>query len=120
MASYRGALLSPAVFARTAALIAGAAIIAYFAYHLVSLFSPPFLIVERPERDIITTDGTLALSGRTKKESHVFVNGREIAVSDAGVFSDTVVLQEGMNVIEFRSVNKFGKETMLVRRIVKE
>ncbi len=115
-----GSLFTPAIFGRAAAFIGAAAVVAYFAYHLFSLFSPPFLIVERPERDIITKDGTLELSGFTKKESHVFVNGREIAVSDEGAFSDSVVLQDSMNIIEFRSVNKFGKETVLVRRIVKE
>lgn len=120
MRSSSGTLFTPAIFARAAAFIAGAAILGYFAYHAVLLFSSPFLIVERPERDIITTDRTLVLSGSTKKESHVFVNGREIAVSDEGIFSDTIVLQDGMNVIEFRSVNKFGKESTLVRRIVKE
>lgn len=98
----------------------GAAIVLYFAWHLNILFAPPFLIVQEPERDIITKDGTLALVGRTMKESHVFVNGREIPVSDEGVFSGTVVLQEGMNIIEFRSVNKFGKEAALTRRIIKE
>ncbi|MBI3685394.1 hypothetical protein HY250_03250 [Candidatus Azambacteria bacterium] len=115
-----GPYVTPRALAAAFEIAIGVGIAAYFGYHLFLLYSPPFLIVANPERDIIIKDASFALSGRTQKESHVFVNDREIAVADDGAFSDTLVLQEGMNILEIKSVNKFKRETSQVRRIIKE
>lgn len=93
---------------------------AYFGWHVYNLFRAPLLVVENPPRDIITQDGSLALSGRAQKETDVTVNGAVIDAEKDGTFHDTITLQDGMNVIEVRAVNKFGKETTVVRRVVKQ
>ena len=112
--------VTPRILASAAVMAVGAGIGLYLWYHLALLFAPPFLVLEKPPRDIITKEHTLVLVGATQKESHVFVNGRDIVVSEKGAFSDALILQEGMNIFEVKSVNKFGKETTLVRRIIKE
>lgn len=92
----------------------------YFGWHVYSLFRAPVLVVENPSRDIITKDMSLTLSGYAQKESEVTVNGGHIDTTEKGVFRDDIALETGMNVIEVKVVNKFGKETTVVRRVVKE
>lgn len=96
------------------------AILIYMGYHLAILFSPPFLELTYPDRDMTTADATLPVAGSTEKESHVFINGIEIAVAQGGAFSDSFVLQNGMNAIEIKSVNRFGRTTAIIRRINKQ
>ena len=112
--------VTPRILASALVIAVGTGIGLYLWYHLALLFAPPFLVLEKPPRDIITTRQSLALEGATQKESHVFVNGREIVVSEEGALSDALILEEGMNIFEVTSVNKFGKETTLIRRIIKE
>jgi len=112
--------LTPRVVVAAIEVAVGVGIGVYLWYHLALLFAPPFLVLETPERDIITEETMLPLEGHTLKESHVFVNGSKVPVSKEGAFSDKLVLQEGMNIIEIKSVNKFEKETVLVRRVIKQ
>lgn len=112
--------LTPRLMVAFVEAAVGIGIVIYLWYHVALLFAPPFLVIESPARDIITGESTLPVFGITTKESHVFINDRETAVSREGVFTDTLVLQQGMNIIEIRSVNKFGKETKLKRLINKQ
>ena len=58
--------------------------------------------------------------GVTQKESHVFINSREAAVTAKGAFEERIALENGMNAIEIKSVNKFGKTTSVLQRIIKQ
>lgn len=93
---------------------------AYFGWHVYNLFRTPFLVVENPAHDIITQEGSLTLSGRVQKETDITVDGIPIDSEKNGSFHDDILLQDGMNVIEVKAVNKFGKESTVVRRVVKQ
>ncbi|MEK7519643.1 MAG: helix-turn-helix domain-containing protein [Patescibacteria group bacterium] len=100
-------------------LFMGAAIGLYFWYQVSMLVGPPTLVVTNPPRDIMTQDAFVTIAGRTKPESHVFVNDTEVTVGATGAFRDIVALLDGMNIIEVRSVSKFGEEIEVTRRIIK-
>jgi len=116
----KGAEITPHRLLVVVEAVSALAILLYLGYHLVILFSPPFLSLLSPSRDMTTSDGAVTITGATEKESHVFVNGSEIAVSEGGSFSAPFILQQGINAIEVRSVNKFGRETDITRRIIKQ
>lgn len=92
----------------------------YFGWHLYSLFRAPVLVVENPPRDIITQDTSIILFGHAQKESEVTINGSHMDTGQDGLFRETIELEDGMNILEMRVVNKFGKETVIVRRVVRE
>lgn len=91
----------------------------YFWYQLNFLLAPPFLIVISPKGDIMTQESELEIAGRTQRESHVFINDQETPVDAQGKFHGTLMLRDGMNVAEIKSVDKFEKETTVTRRIIK-
>lgn len=111
--------ITPRGIARVAWVVIASGIAAYFSWHLWTLYRAPMLVLE-PKNDIMTHDGFITFSGTTQKESHVFVNGAEIAVNNDGTFEDRIALADGMNAIEVKSINKFNKATTLLRRIIKQ
>ena len=63
--------------------------------------SQPFnLVITSPTDQSIVSSGTVPVSGRTTPDAVVTVNGVSIAVDEIGIFSTTVTLEEGPNLIE--------------------
>ena len=90
----------------------------YLWYQLSHLLGAPYLIVESPKGDIIVNEESITIGGYTQADSHIFLNGREI-VNNNGHFEERLVLQSGMNTAEVKSINRFEKEAVIVRRIIK-
>jgi len=90
----------------------------YLWYQLSHLLGAPYLIVESPKGDIIVNEESIMIGGYTQADSHIFLNGREI-VNSNGHFEERLVLQSGMNIAEVKSINRFEKEAVIVRRIIK-
>ncbi len=118
MRKYNNVIITPHGIARAAWIGVVVGMLLYFSYHLWTLFAPPFLALE-PKYDIIINEDFVLLSGATQKDSNIFINGREVAVTKEGAFQERIALQNGMNALEIKSVNKFGKATVIVRRIIK-
>ena len=90
----------------------------YLWYQLSHLLGAPYLIVESPKGDIIVNEESIMIGGYTQADGHIFLNGREI-VNSNGHFEERLVLQSGMNIAEIKSINRFEKEAVIVRRIIK-
>ncbi|OGD32591.1 hypothetical protein A3C91_01860 [Candidatus Azambacteria bacterium RIFCSPHIGHO2_02_FULL_52_12] len=111
--------VTPHGIARVTWALVACGMVLYFSYHVWTLFRPPFLVLEQ-NHDIITQEDFVFVRGVTQKESHVFINSREAAVTAKGAFEERIALENGMNAIEIKSVNKFGKTTSVLRRIIKQ
>lgn len=116
----RSAIVTPRVIRVVALAVMWFGIGGYFGWQLYGLFRPPVLVITKPFSDIITSEQTIEFLGKTHQESDTSINGVEVEVSDAGIFKEQLPLQEGMNVFEVKAVNKFGKETTIIRRIIKQ
>jgi len=114
----RGAIITPKVVIAAVVFLAVIIVGGYFWYQISGLLGSPMLIVENPDGDIITTETSINISGYSQQDSQVFLNGKEINAVD-GRFNELFVLQQGTNTVEIKSINKFGKETIEVRRIIK-
>lgn len=91
---------------------------------VVSLLLPPqpfFLIVTEPEDQSFVTHPTIPLIGRTTAGTGVTVNGVAVPVDISGVFSTTITLEPGPNLIEVRGASSEGEElSALVAVIYRE
>ena len=80
---------------------------------VVSLLLPPqpfFLIVTQPEDQSFVVHPTIPLVGRTTVGTAITVNGVAIPVDTAGVFSTTITLDPGPNLIEVHGASADGEE----------
>lgn len=78
---------------------------------VISLMLPPqpnFLLVTQPEKQSVSKHPTIPLVGRTTPGATVSVNGVTVTVDVDGVFSTTVALETGPNVIVVQGVSMDG------------
>ena len=80
---------------------------------VISLLLPPqpfFLIITEPEDQSSVAHPTIPLVGRTTAGTVVTVNGVAVPVDVSGVFSTTVALKPGPNLIEVRGTSADGEQ----------
>ena len=80
---------------------------------VISLILPPqpfFLIVTQPEDQSFATHPTIPLIGRTTAGTVVTVKGVAVPVDISGVFSTTITLEPGPNLIEVQGISADGEE----------
>ena len=92
---------------------------AYLWYQFNFLIGPPNLIVE-PYEDIIVRQELFLLKGKTDSGVDLTINGENVYISQDGSFSKNIQLALGINVIEIKSINNFGKITKIIRQIFRE
>ena len=80
---------------------------------VVSLLLPPqpfFLIITEPLDQTFAVHPTIPLVGRTTAGTVITVNGVAVPVDVSGVFSTTVTLEPGPNIIEVLGTSTEGEE----------
>ncbi|HAI74003.1 MAG TPA: hypothetical protein DCS28_03540 [Candidatus Moranbacteria bacterium] len=76
------------------------------------LTNVPRLIIFNPETNSEAQGDSVLLEGKTDKDARVFVNEQSILTDDEGGFKENVALQDGINVIKIKAVNRFQKEAV--------
>lgn len=78
---------------------------------ITSLVLPPqpfFLLITQPETQSIVSQKNIVLAGRTSSGSIVSVNGVSVPVDPLGIFSSTITLGEGPNIIDVLATSNEG------------
>ena len=83
------------------------------------MIGPPNLAVD-PKENIIIQQESLTIRGKTDSGVDLAINGENVYVASDGSFSKEVQLTSGLNVIEVKAVNNFGKSTKIVRQIFRQ
>lgn len=79
---------------------------------VISLALPPqpfFLLITQPENQSVAAQPSIPLAGRTTPGTVVSVNGIALSVDAAGVFSTTVTLEAGPNIIDVAAIGAAGE-----------
>ena len=107
---------------RVAVFLGGSLLIllsVYLWYQFNFLIGPPTLVIE-PKSDLVTKDEILSVKGRTDSGIDLTINGESVYVASDGSFIKDIKLADGVNAIEVKAVNNFGKSTKIVRQIFRE
>ena len=85
----------------------------------LELPSQPFiLVITQPENQSIVSEPTVPVRGRTAPDAVVTVNGVGVGVDQVGVFSTSVVLDGGPNVIEVVATSRLGEQLSAVIAVI--
>ena len=99
--------------------IIAVALLAYLGSNIWSILTPPLLTITVPATENSTTaQPTIILQGNTDPAYTVAINGSEVYIEPNGSFKKEVVLQEGLNTVEFSAKKLLGKETRIIRYII--
>lgn len=85
----------------------------FFLYREIDSFAnEPSLLILNPSSDNVEIlTNSIIVEGVTDKEAKLFINGQPILVNDEGKFRENLTLQNGLNAINIKAINKFNKET---------
>lgn len=101
-------------------ILVGFLVLGYLIYQLNFLISPPKLKIINPAQDFISlSQKTIEIIGQTSPEAQLTINGQPVYnLSKDGNFKETVNLGPGLNTLEIKAVNRFGKTNSVIRRIL--
>lgn len=54
-------------------------------------------------------EGIVNVSGRAKKATNLYINGKNVSVTKAGEFEEPIALPAGYNIVTVEAKDKFGK-----------
>lgn len=84
----------------------------YF-YREVGKFSEePRLVILQPANNVSIDGNTVDITGVTESDSKITINQQPVFVNEKGEFKETISLQQGVNELEIRAVNRFENETI--------
>lgn len=91
----------------------------YLIFRLKGVVSPPTLEIVTPADNLTVSSLSIELIGKSEPESQLLVNGEQI-ISDAyGNFSKNVSLQKGINFITVSAQKKYGRQSVEIRRVLR-
>ena len=93
-------------------------VVAYFAFQIYFIFQPPTLIITKPTENTILTESYIEVQGKTEPEAIVEINDKQITIDDSGLFSTTIDLSTGINIISISAKKKNSKPNIIYREIL--
>lgn len=94
------------------------AVIAYLGFEVNRIISPPVVEIFSPADDLTTDSGQVTISGQTEKEVSVQINDQPLLIDQAGRFTLTLNLQNGLNIVKISARKKHSKETVIHKKIM--
>lgn len=90
----------------------------YLYFQVTSLRRPPAIQVFSPHEDGLVSSSLLLVRGQTEPGASVYLNNQPIVVDAEGSFQESLSLAPGGNQLTLRSVNKFGRESVVRRQVI--
>lgn len=109
--------INPRTLVVASTIVLAVIILGYVISQVRSVLAPPSLTVAEPASDLTITGNSLIVSGKTELGADVFINNQTVLVDKNGQFTESLIVSPGLNVLEIRAVNKFGKESKISRKI---
>ncbi len=92
----------------------------YFGTQIKKIITPPEVALSSPQDGLVTADRSVVVEGQTEPEASVSVSGKQVTPDERGKFTDSLDLQEGLNVIKIIAKKKHSREMIITRRIIVE
>ena len=78
----------------------------------------PIITLNAPDNGITVYDGLIEISGTVENVAEITLSGRSVFITEEGVFTERLLLAEGVNRFLFEAEDKFGRKTKEVLEIV--
>lgn len=95
-------------------------LILYLLFYFKQLNSPPKLIIEYPEKNLVTNSYLLTIKGLSDPETEIIINGNVIMSAQDGSFNKDIQLKSGLNTINISAKKKHGQDISIQRQILVE
>lgn len=113
-------VITPKTITWSAIILSALAIFLYIGWQVATLMAPPKLTVTSPGNNVSIQSNSVSVEGETDSAATLYINDVQIGVSQDGSFKERINLQNGVNIIKIRSVNKMGKISEVTNTVVAE
>ncbi len=93
-------------------------IVGYTYYQSRALISGPKITIEYPKDGDSFDNSLVEIKGNTKNITRISLNDKIISVDETGSFNGKLLIYKGLNIIELRAEDKFGREVNKKLRLV--
>lgn len=114
----RSVLVTPKLFWFGTSLVVVVSIAGYLWYQVHGFLAAPALEVAAPIPEMIVSNPTIEVLGKTDAQASVTINAEPIAIDADGAFRQEIRLEQGMNTIEVAAKNRLNKETKKHLRVL--
>ncbi|MDP3724480.1 MAG: helix-turn-helix domain-containing protein [bacterium] len=90
----------------------------FFAYR--SFVGAPLLLVQAPNDEQKVTTETVTVRGRADPDANVVINGQMVVLSKTGDFVAEIRIEQGITTLTIKAANKRGRESVVVRSVIRE
>lgn len=95
-------------------------ILIYFIFRLHSYITGPKITIDSPEPHTIIEGDTFIIQGNVKNARNIYVNGREITISEKGDFAEKIIAKSPYTLVTVEAVDRYGKRVLETMQIGKE
>ncbi len=92
----------------------------YLLFYFKRLSAPPKLIVNQPEKNLVTSAYVIDVIGISDPETEITINGSLVMSDQNGNFNQEIQLKSGLNNINIVAKKKHGRENFVQRQILVE
>ncbi|MFA6514081.1 MAG: helix-turn-helix domain-containing protein [Patescibacteria group bacterium] len=92
----------------------------YLLFYFKKIILPPELLVTQPDRNLMTKEAVILITGSTDKEAEVKINGELVLNNNNGEFSQLINLKKGVNNLEISAKKKYSQDNIIIRQILVE
>ncbi len=78
----------------------------------------PVLNISEPNNGVSMASALISVQGTSKNLAFLNIDGRKIFTDKEGNWSEKLLLHPGLNIIETRATDRFGRETKQILRIM--
>jgi len=113
-------VITPQVVAGGLIFVLVIAFLGYLFWQYRSIAGPPRIKITSPKDGLVVSDPEILVEGFSDPAASLRINDQKVALDEDGKFSLAYILSPGTNILSFVAVNRFGKETKIMRRVVYE
>ncbi|MEX2013247.1 MAG: helix-turn-helix domain-containing protein [Candidatus Levyibacteriota bacterium] len=89
----------------------------YISFQYRGAFLGPTLEIESPQDKAVVSSAIVRVTGHTSPDATVYVNDEAVTVADDGSFWKDINVFSGDNKITVRSLNRFGRDSVIERNV---
>ena len=93
-------------------------VIGYIAFQVYLFTQPPKITINYPSKNMITSKNEITVSGSIANDSDLTINGFPVRADESGRFEHKIILEEGLNELDFTATNYQGRKTSISKSII--
>ncbi|MFZ4648533.1 MAG: helix-turn-helix domain-containing protein [Patescibacteria group bacterium] len=90
----------------------------YLFFYFKKMFLAPNLVIYYPEKNLITEEQTITITGKVAAEADLKINDETIPKDKQNYFSKKISLKKGINYLVIKAKKKYSQEKIIIRQIL--